>query len=357
MADLELVEINRSKNNMDVDEKQSCTYCRVANSVSLYTTSSIFGDEFSLDKCSVCGAFFLNPSPTEEQLGQAYDDSYYGTGDSKFGSGVEKVLDVFRGARGRRVRGYVKPGGRVLDIGCGSGDFLKKLSERGFEAFGTELDGQAARRAMQVDGIKVKTGPLLEADFDKDFFDAVCMWHVFEHLAEPKRTLEIISKILKPGGYLFLSMPNIESIQSRLFKGRWLHLDPPRHLFFLSPEKLVSVVKDEAAFDLNFLLPSREEGWISNLTVRKSSYEDSNRLEMVTRENRYLAFSSLHPYPEQKFLAIFSFHRSDKPESEIPWSKLLCADDREVSFNIARQGRAMKYSLQLDTMEAVVRAI
>ena len=244
MADLELVEINRSKNNMDVDEKQSCTYCRVANSVSLYTTSSIFGDEFSLDKCSVCGAFFLNPSPTDEQLDQAYDDSYYGTGDSKFGSGVEKVLDVFRGARGRRVCGYVKPGCRVLDIGCGSGDFLKKLSERGFEAFGTELDGQAARRAMQVDGIKVKTGPLLEADFDKDFFDAVCMWHVFEHLTEPKRTLEILSKILKPGGYLFLSMPNIESIQSRLFKGRWLHLDPPRHLFFLSPEKLVSAVKD-----------------------------------------------------------------------------------------------------------------
>ncbi len=117
------------------------------------------------------------------------------------------------------------------------------------------------------------------------------------------------------------------------------------------------IVKGEAAFDLNFLLPSREEGWVSNLTVRKSSYEDSNRFEMVTRENRYLAFSSLHPYPEQKFLAIFSFHGSDKPESEIPCSKLLRSDDREISFNITHDGGTMECSLQLDTMEAVVRAI
>jgi SAM-dependent methyltransferase len=244
MADLDLVETNQSNLNESVGRKSPCAYCHVTNSVGLYKTYSVFGDEFSLDNCLACGAVFLNPRPTDEQLSQAYDDSYYGTGDTKFGSTVEKILDVFRGARVRRVCGHVKPGGRVLDVGCGRGGFLKKLSKRGFEAFGTELEGQAARRAMQVDGIKIKTGPLLEADFDKDFFDAVCMWHVFEHLTEPKRTMEITDKILKPGGYLFLSMPNIESIQSRLFRGNWLHLDPPRHLFFLADEKLVSVMKD-----------------------------------------------------------------------------------------------------------------
>lgn len=244
MTELKAAELNQSKDGSDFYEEKSCTYCRVTNSVGLYKTSSIFGDEFSLDNCLNCGAVFLNPRPTDEQLGQAYDDSYYGKGDSKFCSTVEKVLDIFRGARVRRVYGYLKPGGRILDVGCGSGGFLKKLSERGYEAFGTELEGQAARRAMQVEGIKVKTGSLREADFDKDFFDAICMWHVFEHLSEPKKAMEIISRILKPGGYLFLSMPNIESIQSGLFRGNWLHLDPPRHLFFLAPERLVSVMKD-----------------------------------------------------------------------------------------------------------------
>lgn len=244
MVELQLVEINQNKDNSGVDEKNACVYCSAANGVGLYKTSSIFEDEFSLNSCLDCGAVFLSPRPTQEQLSQAYDDSYYGAGDSKFGSTVEKVLDVFRGARVCRVCKYIKPSGRVLDIGCGSGDFLKKLSERGFEAFGTELEGRAARRAMQLDGIKVKTGHLLEVDFDKDFFDAVCMWHVFEHLAEPRQTMEIVNKVLKPGGCLFLSMPNIESIQSRLFKGNWLHLDPPRHLFFLTPEKLISAMEN-----------------------------------------------------------------------------------------------------------------
>lgn len=244
MTDLDLVEINRSKANMCIDERNACAYCRVTNSVGLYKTCSIFDDEFSLNRCLDCGAVFLSPRPTDEQLKLAYDDSYYGTGDSKFGLFLEKVLDVFRGSRVRRVCRYIVPPARILDIGCGSGGFLKKLANRGFEAFGSELEGRAARRAMQLDGIKIKTGPLLEADFDKDFFDAVCMWHVFEHLTEPKRTMEIASRILKPSGYLFLSMPNIESIQSRLFRGNWLHLDPPRHLLFLAPEKLISVMKN-----------------------------------------------------------------------------------------------------------------
>jgi len=244
MVDLDLVETNQSKFNERVGEKNACIYCSAANSIGLYKTSSIFGEEFSLNRCLDCGAVFLSPSPTDKQLSQAYDDSYYGRGDSKFGSSVEKVLDIFRQARVRRVCGHAKPGGRVLDIGCGGGDFLKKLSDMGFEAFGTELEGRAARRSLQVYGIKVKTGPLCETDFDKDFFDAVCMWHVFEHLTEPKQTMEIVSEILKPSGCLFLSMPNIESIQSRLFAGNWLHLDPPRHLFYLPPEKLVSVMKD-----------------------------------------------------------------------------------------------------------------
>lgn len=62
------------------------------------------------------------------------------------------------------------------------------------------------------------------------------MFQVFEHLAEPVKYLDLISKIIKKGGLLVMSFPNIDSFQSRLFKGKWFHLDPPRHLFFLAPK-------------------------------------------------------------------------------------------------------------------------
>jgi len=108
-----------------------------------------------------------------------------------------------------------------------------------------ELLGRAAQRAAEVPGIHLTIGPLKEGDFAAGFFDAVCLWHVFEHLPQPRKTLEIVGSIVKPSGFLFLSMPNIQSWQARLFRGRWLHLDPLRHLVFFSPEGLVRVLGEQ----------------------------------------------------------------------------------------------------------------
>ena len=92
---------------------------------------------------------------------------------------------------------------------------------------GTPVGGLVSSRLLMI------KDQISKEDFDEDFFDVVCMWHVFEHLAQPKETLSIIKKILKPDGYLMMSLPNIGSVQSRLSRGKWLHLDPPKHLFFL----------------------------------------------------------------------------------------------------------------------------
>lgn len=205
----------------------------------LYPTYSISGDGFRISRCLNCGAIFLGPKPTKKQLEQAYNDSYYGQGKSKFNGGIEKVLVFFRFSRARQVCRYVKAPAKVLDIGCGNGEFLAYLIKRGFQGYGVELPGKAAERAEQVKGLNLKIGQLSKEDFDEDFFDVVCMWHVFEHLTEPKATLQIIRKILKPGGYLMMSLPNIGSVQSRLFRGKWLHLDPPKHLFFLERSDLI----------------------------------------------------------------------------------------------------------------------
>jgi len=129
-------------------------------------------------------------------------------------------------------------------MGCGNGRFLSYLIQQGFGGYGTELPGKAAEQAAQIPGLKLKIGSLTKEDFNEAFFDGVCMWHVFEHLTNPKETLQIIRKILKPAGYLMMSLPNIDSLQSKIFRGKWLHLDPPRHLFFFGPDELIVEMKN-----------------------------------------------------------------------------------------------------------------
>jgi SAM-dependent methyltransferase len=192
-----------------------------------------------------CHAYFLSPMPTDAMLAQAYDVSYYGDQETKFKAGIiERVLDGFRNYRAHKIAAKLPKQARILDIGCGNGNFLEFLSSnKDLELHGIERDMKAAARAMSKQGMTIKTTPLETGDYPAEYFDAVTLFHVFEHLTHPAETLHIIEQILKPGGILYLSFPNIASFQAQLFRGKWLHLDPPRHLFFFKPSVLKKIMK------------------------------------------------------------------------------------------------------------------
>ncbi|MGD1847181.1 MAG: class I SAM-dependent methyltransferase [Salibacteraceae bacterium] len=215
-----------------------CTYCKAKSSTPLYPTSDIFGLNYYMHRCKECSAVVLHPPPSIEEIMELpYDETYYGEGEKKFSPLIEAVLDYFRSSRARLLNKYLKGSGRILDIGCGNGIFLDSMTHQGdYEIYGIELDGESARRAAQVPNIHLQIGPLSWEDYPENHFDAITLFHVFEHLTEPRETLEIMERILKPDGTLILSFPNIDSWQSRWFKGNWFHLDPPRHLFFFTPK-------------------------------------------------------------------------------------------------------------------------
>jgi 2-polyprenyl-3-methyl-5-hydroxy-6-metoxy-1,4-benzoquinol methylase len=192
-----------------------------------------------INRCHTCSAWFLCPAPTPEQQRNAYSERYYGEGEEKFDGGIESILDHFRKQRAVRLNHYMKKPGKVLDLGCGNGRFLSFMAHMGHQIHGVEIDGVSAERAKRVSGLCLKVGSLEPEDYAPSSFDAITLYHVFEHLTEPVRYLEIISRIIKPGGYVVMAFPNIDSFQSRLFKGNWFHLDPPRHLFFFSPKDFV----------------------------------------------------------------------------------------------------------------------
>jgi len=222
-----------------------CSFCQSNNSSIKYPTYDIFGNAYDLCRCHQCQAIFLSPFPDKARLAQAYDESYYGEGDEKFNEGlIEKMLDYFRNQRAKRIAGLIGNKGKVLDIGCGNGKFLEMIQTHGdIEPLGIEMEGNAGKRAKNILGDLIKIGVLERDDFDKSSIDAITLFHVFEHLTDPKEYLQIIQTILKPGGILYMSFPNIGSIQAKMFKGDWLHLDPPRHLFFFEPNVFITLME------------------------------------------------------------------------------------------------------------------
>jgi len=222
----------------------ACIFCAHPISTALYPTEDLWGTAYELHKCNKCKTYFLNPRPTERMLEKAYDDSYYGLGEKKFKGPFEKVLDYFRRRRAKRFSKLLENGDNVLDIGCGNGNFLVSLLKHGnYNLYGTELAGKSADRAQKIEEIRLHTGSLNRKNYEKESFALVTLFHVFEHLPNPRQTLEDIDYLLKDRGHVVFSFPNIFSYQSRFFKGSWLHLDPPRHLFFMAPSTFIALMQ------------------------------------------------------------------------------------------------------------------
>lgn len=233
-----------------VTNEYPCLYCgNASRDVFAHATS---GDGLcrAFVRCSRCAAVTLTPPPSPAELSAAYSDIYYGESETKFWGPTEQVIDQFRARRAQSASRWLKAGDRVLDIGCGNGRFLNYLQRFGkYDLNGVELPGKAADRAKKIPNLKIKEGVFQPNDFPEASLKLVTMFHVFEHLPNPRETLTAIRQSIASNGRLIVSFPNIESWQAKLFRGHWLHLDPPRHLALYGTKSFTRLAK-EAGFDV-----------------------------------------------------------------------------------------------------------
>jgi len=192
----------------------------------------VTGDSFQIEQCHVCGLALTTPVPSGAAMERYYPAVYYaGTGGKRFPALVEVLQRCLYGRRVRRIeRLNAGRKGRVLDVGCGPGLLLREFQKRGWEAHGIEMSEKAAAHARFNLGLSVEVGDLASAHFPDDHFDAVVLWHVLEHLPNPQLALAEVQRILKPDGVFLAGVPNFGSWEARLARGKWFHLDVPRHL-------------------------------------------------------------------------------------------------------------------------------
>ena len=132
---------------------------------------------------------------------------------------------------------YAGKDGRLLDVGCGNGGFLLQMREVGWQVCGVEPDPKSAAQAAAA-GLDVRMGLLEDAALPAEHFDGITLNHVIEHLHDPIAALREGLRVLKPGGTISISTPNLQSRGYQLFGADWVGLDPPRHLVVFTPNSL-----------------------------------------------------------------------------------------------------------------------
>lgn len=207
----------------------------------------ISGETFSLAGCRECGMVFLDPRPSSDEMLDYYPKGYcWQERDGRLETAYREL--ILRAEIG--LLSFMLPKtGRLLDVGCGSGDYLCFFRGRGWEVYGVESSGPAAEYAAKIRGLNIHQGDIFSAGFPDDHFDLVTYFQVLEHVDEPRRQVRESFRILKPGGTLIAQVPNIESAQFRRHRERWLHLSAPQHLNHFSPNTLARLLRSEG-FDV-----------------------------------------------------------------------------------------------------------
>jgi 2-polyprenyl-3-methyl-5-hydroxy-6-metoxy-1,4-benzoquinol methylase len=291
---------------------ETLTNCPICNSSSFSpfiecTDYTVSKNKFTIVQCT-CGFRFTNPRPEEAEAGKYYQSEDY-ISHSNTKKGI--INRLYQSARKytlkkklslvRKVSG--KEQGGLLDLGCGTGEFLNTCKQNGWKVQGIEPSPDARDFASKQYGLTVHETNKWDQFADKTF-DIVTAWHVLEHVYKLEETAKQVKRILSPNGTFVVALPNCSSADAKFYKQYWAAYDVPRHIWHFTPPDVKRFFENNG-FTLKEVLPmpldayyicmlsekyragnvnygrAAVHGWASNREAAKTGSEYSSQIYIL----------------------------------------------------------------------------
>jgi SAM-dependent methyltransferase len=250
----------------------TCPACNAASTTDFLEVKDHFlsKETFQLLKCDQCQLVFTTPRPALDKIGDYYkSEDYVSHSSTKKGvvnSVYSKVRNYTLNQKVKLVSRLVR-GKSLLDVGAGTGHFLKRAQDNGFSVLGLEPDKDARKVAREQNGVELKA---LEGlyELQPDAYDCVTMWHVLEHVYNLQEDAAQIASLIKSGGVWIIAVPNHTSFDARHYESFWAAYDVPRHLYHFSPASVVPFV-EQFGFSLEEMLPMKFDAYYVSMLSEK----------------------------------------------------------------------------------------
>lgn len=239
-------------------------------------------ETFSIVSCSSCKFKFTNPRPNQDMLGMYYkSENYISHSNTKKGfinSAYQLIRKYTLLKKLQLISKYFKTG-NLLDIGCGTGEFLDICKRSNWKTLGIEPDQQVREHAAKRYDLDIFPEAKIK-ELPDNSFDVITMWHVLEHVPQLNERIVDLKRIIKPNGIIIIAVPNCNSLDAKIYQEFWAAYDLPRHLYHFTPNDILQLFRKHNLTLMN-ILPMIFDSFYVSMLSENYKFGKSNLLRSM----------------------------------------------------------------------------